>query len=32
LIERVYPLEQYEVALQQMADGQFTGKIVLKLP
>jgi NADPH:quinone reductase-like Zn-dependent oxidoreductase len=32
LIERVYPLEQYEAALQQMADGQFTGKIVLKLP
>jgi NADPH:quinone reductase-like Zn-dependent oxidoreductase len=31
LIERVYPLDEYEAALKQMADGQFTGKIVLKL-
>jgi NADPH:quinone reductase-like Zn-dependent oxidoreductase len=31
LIERVYPLDEYEAALRQMTDGQFTGKIVLKL-
>jgi NADPH:quinone reductase-like Zn-dependent oxidoreductase len=31
LIERVYPLDEYEAALKLMADGQFTGKIVLKL-
>lgn len=31
LIERVYPLDQYEAALKLMADGQFTGKIVLKI-
>jgi NADPH:quinone reductase-like Zn-dependent oxidoreductase len=31
LIERVYQLDEYEAALKQMADGQFTGKIVLKL-
>jgi NADPH:quinone reductase-like Zn-dependent oxidoreductase len=31
LIEHVYSLDDYEAALRQMADGQFTGKIVLKL-
>lgn len=31
LIERVFPLEEYEAALQMMAAGQFTGKIVLTL-
>jgi NADPH:quinone reductase-like Zn-dependent oxidoreductase len=31
LIERVYSLEEYQAALQQLADGRFTGKIVLKL-
>ena len=31
LIDRVYPLDEYEDALKLMADGQFTGKIVLKL-
>ncbi len=31
LIERVYSLDDYEAALKQMADGRFTGKIVLKL-
>jgi NADPH:quinone reductase-like Zn-dependent oxidoreductase len=31
LIDRVYPLDEYEVALESMSAGQFTGKIVLKL-
>jgi NADPH:quinone reductase-like Zn-dependent oxidoreductase len=31
LIERVFPLEEYEAALRMMAAGQFTGKIVLTL-
>jgi NADPH:quinone reductase-like Zn-dependent oxidoreductase len=31
LIERVFPLDDYEAALQMMAAGQFTGKIVLTL-
>jgi NADPH:quinone reductase-like Zn-dependent oxidoreductase len=31
LIERVFPLEEYEAALQMMAAGQFTGKVVLTL-
>jgi NADPH:quinone reductase-like Zn-dependent oxidoreductase len=31
LIERVYPLEEYDAALKLMAAGQFTGKIVLTL-
>lgn len=31
LIERIYPLEEYEEALKLMATGKFTGKIVLEL-
>jgi NADPH:quinone reductase-like Zn-dependent oxidoreductase len=30
-IERVFPLEEYQSALQMMAAGQFIGKIVLTL-
>jgi NADPH:quinone reductase-like Zn-dependent oxidoreductase len=31
LIDRVYPLDEYEAALKVMDDGRFSGKIVLKL-
>ncbi|HEY0339806.1 MAG TPA: NAD(P)-dependent alcohol dehydrogenase, partial [Steroidobacteraceae bacterium] len=31
LVERVFPLDEYEAALRMMAAGQFTGKIVLTL-
>jgi NADPH:quinone reductase-like Zn-dependent oxidoreductase len=31
LIERVFPLNDYEEALKQMSTGQFMGKIVLDL-
>ena len=31
LIEKVFPLVAYEDALRLMAEGQFTGKIVLDL-
>jgi len=31
LIEKVFPLEAYQDALELMAEGQFTGKIVLDL-
>lgn len=31
VIEKVYPLEQYEAALRHLASGDFVGKIVLRL-
>jgi NADPH:quinone reductase-like Zn-dependent oxidoreductase len=31
VIEKVYPLDQYEVALKHLASNSFVGKIVLKL-
>jgi NADPH:quinone reductase-like Zn-dependent oxidoreductase len=31
LIEKIYPLEQYEAALQHLESGNFVGKIVLRL-
>jgi NADPH:quinone reductase-like Zn-dependent oxidoreductase len=31
VIDRVFPLEQYDEALKALASGNFTGKIVLTL-
>jgi NADPH:quinone reductase-like Zn-dependent oxidoreductase len=31
VIEKVYPLDQYEAALEHLASNNFVGKIVLKL-
>ena len=31
VIDRVFPLEQYEAALQHMASGNFVGKVILRL-